>query len=70
MGAIGSLSGGGGGGGGGAPSSSASSALNFGSDSYGVIGPAAPPGQSQSWLMPAILGGVGLLAVIVFALKK
>ena len=68
MGAIGSLSGVGGGGGG--PSSSANASQNFGSDYYGAITPAAPPAQASqsSWMLPAVIGGFGLLAVLI--LKK
>lgn len=56
---------------GGGPSSSASSKSDqsFGGDSnvYNIV-PALPPGQSQSWLMPAIIGGAVLL--VVFLTKK
>lgn len=61
-------------GGGGGASSSATSGNTLGNDvyNYGVAIPSAPPGMSQpAWLIPAIIGGVGLLlAVILFFRKK
>lgn len=60
----------GGGGAGGAATSSANSSQSWGNDVYGSLTPAAPPGQSKSWLLPAVIGGVGLLLVLVFAIKK
>jgi hypothetical protein len=58
-------------GGGGSAASSATSGVNLGSDvyNYGIPTPAAPPGQSPSWLMPAIIGGVALVAVFLFTRK-
>jgi hypothetical protein len=75
MGSLGSLSSPGGGGGGGASAASSANttqSLSLGNDvyQYGTITPAAPPGQSPSWLMPAIIGGVGLALVGVLAFRR